>query len=225
MLTIYINKKDQNKYHDQNIMLDMLTKTKLKFTVVDLNQMELNEIKKLAEEIRRNRQKFKQINGIENKWNFNVLTLPPIIKTDDNTYPWWHIREHMDEIIRKERIRPQTNRETTKPKRETTKPKLEIKRIRKRKTTTNEIEITSKSLARINVTMLRLINGIDPIDIMIHWSEEERASGMIMWRLAQHYKKHDMLILADMIKNKAEMADPYRKTRWVGDINNADLGM
>ncbi len=207
MMIIYIDPKDKDPHHDQNSTIDILKKAGIEFTEADIKKTTRCIISHIVETMRKEREKLSPTKGPYDKWTYNSLTLPPIIETDNNAYPWWYVREHLDEIIRKERMRSPT------------KPKLKIRRIRK-KSMNDQIEITPESLARINVTMLRIVNGIDPVDIMVHWTEGERAAGMVMWRLAQHYKKNDMLILADMLINKANVADPYKNDRWIGDVDN-----
>ena len=65
--------------------------------------------------------------------------------------------------------------------------------------------------ARINVTMLRLVNGIPIYEVMKLWTYEEKATAVIMWRLAQHQKASELELFADMMIEKARNADPYRR--------------
>lgn len=91
------------------------------------------------------------------------------------------------------------------------KKKLKIKRIQiqRTKTPSNKIDINQEMIARINVTMLRIINGIDINQIINDWSMQEKAAGMIMWRYCQHLSASNLRVLADMITEKAKVADPY----------------
>jgi len=57
--------------------------------------------------------------------------------------------------------------------------------------------------------MLRLVNGADIYSIMKGWSEREKAAALITWRLAQHNKANDLRLIAEMMENKAQDADPY----------------
>jgi hypothetical protein len=207
MIIVYINPKDTNPNHDQNITIDILKCMGVEFITTDLHKTQLEIIRKLTQKMRENRKQLSKVKGPNNKWDHDSLILPPVMEVGKDAYPWWYIRERLDEIIRYERIQIPT------------KPKLKIKRITNNKNTKDQIELDLLSLARINVTMLALVNRIDPIDIMCHWPMGERAAGMIMWRLAQHYKSFELNILADMLSNKAQVADPYAKRNnvWIGD--------
>lgn len=209
MFIVYINPRDTNPQHDQNITVDILKHTGIDFVTADLHKTPLAIIKTLVTRMRENREQLTKVRGPNDKWNFNSLEMPPIIEVDGEAYPWWYTREMLDEIIRKEKIRIP----------EKPKTKLKINRIRNNRNTKDQIELDLVSLARINITMLALVNGIDVIDIMRFWSMNERAAGMIMWRLAQHYKAYELNILADMLSNKARVADPYtkRNNTWIGD--------
>lgn len=92
------------------------------------------------------------------------------------------------------------------------KKKLKIRRIQiqKNKTPTTTINLTPETIAKINVTIIRVINGANINDIVNEWKLHERTAFMIGWRLAQHLKSKDLQVLADMIQEKAKYADPYR---------------
>ena len=92
---------------------------------------------------------------------------------------------------------------------EQTKHKLRIKKITKSHST--GINLSLESLARINVTVIRVMGGQNVNDIVNEWPEEERAAGMIMWRLAQHSNAGNLLTFAEMLENKAKTIDPWRK--------------
>jgi transposase len=98
------------------------------------------------------------------------------------------------------------------------KKKLKIKRIQlKRKQEDSTINLTQEALARISITMLRIVNGINVNEIVNNWPLGERATFMMGWRLAQHMKASDFRILADMILEKAKLADPYSSSPTVED--------
>jgi len=61
------------------------------------------------------------------------------------------------------------------------------------------------------VTIARILGGQNINDIVNEWPEEERAAGMIMWRLAQHSNAGNLLTFAEMLENKAKTIDPWRK--------------
>jgi hypothetical protein len=207
MIIVYIDPKDTNPRHDQNTLIDILTKANVEFTTASIYKTPLIIIRTLTQKMRENREKLSIVKGPSDKWNHDTLILPPVMEVNGDAYPWWYTRERLDEIIRHARIKiPE-------------KKKLKIKRITNRKTTKDQIEIDLVSLARINITMLAFVSGIDPIDVMKFWPMGERTGFMLGWRLAQHYKCNDMLILADMLVNKAHVADPYTrdKHRWIGD--------
>lgn len=69
--------------------------------------------------------------------------------------------------------------------------------------------LTDEGKARINVTILRMVNGVDPYKIVRGWTDKEKEAAMIMWRLAQHNKASEMMLFAEMLKNAAKSADPY----------------
>ncbi len=111
---------------------------------------------------------------------------------------------NFDEINTRDKLWRIVEKEQTKKK-----TKLKIKKITK--STTSDIDLSVKSLARINVTMTRVINGQDIRNIMSSWSDDEKAAGMIMWRLAQHQNAITMAIFAEMLNDKAKTIDPWRK--------------
>jgi len=197
VLNIYINPKDKDQHHDQNMIMNMLENAKIEYITTNINNVDANELKELKTKMRENRVKLSHVRGPENKWQTSSLLLPPIIETDFGVFPWWYTREKLDSII------VQLEQKTQKPK---------IKRIQiKRITNKTTVNLTATSEARINVTILRALNNVNIYDIMNEWPLAERAAGMIMWRLAQHMKATDLFLLADMITEKAMLADPYRK--------------
>ncbi len=133
---------------------------------------------------------------VENALITDIL-LVVIDKKQTMSYTWGDIntRDKLWRIVKKEQPGKKT--------------KLRITKITK--STTHGIDLSMESLARINVTMTRVVNGQNIIDIMNGWSDEEKAAGMIMWRLAQHQNAITMAIFAEMLNDKAKTIDPWRK--------------
>lgn len=130
----------------------------------------------------------------------------PILDVDNNVYEYAAIstREKLWKAVKNAKQDQQQNKKETKKK----KIKLRIKKSNKKP----EVFITLTGMARINVTLTRIIYGEQPVEeIMSKWSNEEKEAAMIMWRLAQHQKASELMLLAEMLKNKADTADPYRK--------------
>jgi hypothetical protein len=93
------------------------------------------------------------------------------------------------------------------------------------KSKSGQIDVDATNDARINVTVLRAMNGIDITDIIKTWTMGERAAALILWRIGQHQRADELLMLADMVASKAESYDPYRndnKHNWIGDIDKCD---
>ena len=83
-----------------------------------------------------------------------------------------------------------------------------------------QIYIDQWNEARINITILQAINGIDITNIINTWSMKERAAAIIMWRLAQHQRAQELSMLGGMVESKAISYDPYKtdkKHTWIGD--------
>ena len=145
-----------------------------------------------------------RIKGHKINWTYKELIKQPILEIEGYiTYPAQFL-ENLDEfgiqmlindILRLQERTPQTKT-----------IKLKIKNRWKK---SNTINISLESQARINVTMLRLINGVDIYSVMKGWSEREKAAALITWRLAQHNKANDLRLIAEMMENKAKDADPY----------------
>ena len=146
-----------------------------------------------------------RIKGHKIKWSYNELKKQPILEIEGRiTYPAQFL-ENLDEfgmqILINDIAKLQEQQQH-----ENKQLKLKIKNKLKKQ---NKINITLESQARINVTMLRLINGVDIYKIMKGWSDKEKAAGIILWRLAQHNKANDLRLIAEMMENKAKTADPY----------------
>jgi len=145
-----------------------------------------------------------RIKGHKINWTYKELIKQPILEIEGYiTYPAQFL-ENLDEfgiqmlindILRLQERTPQTKT-----------IKLKIKNRWKK---SNTINISLESQARINVTMLRLVNGVDIYSIMKGWGENEKAAALITWRLAQHNKANDLRLIAEMMENKAKDADPY----------------
>ena len=154
-----------------------------------------------TEETQKTRRRLKSwnipFNEMENAYDNETHMM---IKNNGKTscYNWksFSTRDKLWELVKKERE-------------EQTKHKLRIKKITKSHST--GINLSLESLARINVTIARILGGQNINDIVNEWPEEERAAGMIMWRLAQHSNAGNLLTFAEMLENKAKTIDPWRK--------------
>lgn len=132
---------------------------------------------------------------------FAELAILPIIETKDNAWNGDEIKDtNIEEILKSLGVIEEKKQ---------TKTKLKIKKITR--STRRDIDLSVESLARINVTMIRLINGQDIRNIMSSWTDDEKAAGMIMWRLAQHQNARTMEIFAEMLNDKAKTIDPWKK--------------
>jgi len=143
-------------------------------------------------------------------WSGHILRLPPIIETKEATYSWWYIERHQDEIIKTMIVARPAGRAT----------RLRIKKIRRNQNSTT-IYLSDEAIARINITVLRMLNGKNLFDIINEWPMGERATFNIAWRMCQHIKANKLRILIDMIENEASTSDPYTKQNntWHGDMD------
>ena len=158
------------------------------------NQLLSDETDKLVTEIRSIRPKLasRMPIGTHIEWKYYKLAETPIIKTDKETLPAWYIKENMEKILNELKANQKPD-----------KKKLKIKRIRKNMNAVDyKIYHTAETEARINVTILRAINGINITDIVNEFKEEEKAAFMIAWRLSQHMNANNMKIVIDMIKER-----------------------
>lgn len=167
------------------------------------------EIKSLISLMRKNRPKLRDTDKQKTRtdtWNYNTLTQSPIIYYDEIAYPSWWLEDNknLETLIWKIK---QDNK---------IKPKLKIKRITKSTRRLNKINLSIEGMARVNITILQIINGINIYEIMEEWTEKEKEAGMILWRLAQHMKANDLNLMASMMIQKANAADPY------SEINDSD---
>jgi len=166
-----------------------------------------HEEKRLVNKIRRHRDWIgtdTRIKGHKINWTYDELKKPPILELEGKiTYPAQFL-ENLDEFGMQILINDilQLQERTT----QTKTLKLKIKNRWKK---SNTINISLESQARINVTMLRLVNGVDIYSIMKGWGENEKAAALITWRLAQHNKANDFRLMAEMMENRAKDADPY----------------
>lgn len=149
-----------------------------------------------------------RIKGHKIKWSYNELKKQPMLEIEGRiTYPAQFL-ENLDEfgmqMLINDILRLQERTQQTKT------IKLKIKNKLKK---SDKINISLESQARINVTMLQLINGVDIYSVMKRWSEREKAAALITWRLAQHNKANDLRLMAEMMENKAKTADPYDNRR------------
>jgi hypothetical protein len=181
--------------HDSEKAYEILEASGLNIEVTDAHYIDKKRMKKLITDIRKMRPKLVRNKTINWK-DPATLLYPPILVTPIGTFPWWHLKERIGDII-KELLQP-------KPK-----PKLKIKRITNT-TQTETFGLSPEETARVNVTMLRAINGTSIYEIVSRWPEEQRAALLIGWRLAQHMKALDLEILSDLIISKAKICDPYK---------------
>jgi len=166
-----------------------------------------NDIRRLANRIREHRDTLGTSHTPRKGWKFNEISRLPIIEIEDDiAYPAFYI-ENMGILERSCWMHAIEDKQKTDDKKQRmTKLKLKIKNKLKK---SDKINISLESQARINVTMLRLVNGVDIYSIMKGWGEKEKAAALITWRLAQHNKANDLRLMAEMMENKAQDADPY----------------
>ena len=163
--------------------------------------------KRLVNEIRKHRDWIgtdTRIKGHKISWTYDKLRKQPILEIEGYiTYPAEFL-ENLDEFGIQMLINDILRLQERTPQAKTL--KLKIKNKLKK---SDKINISLESQARINVTMLRLVNGVDIYSIMKGWGEKEKAAALITWRLAQHNKANDLRLMAEMMENKAQDADPY----------------
>jgi hypothetical protein len=165
-----------------------------------------NEERELVNKIREHRDTIGTDKRIKHKinWTHKELIKQPILEIEGYiTYPAQFL-ENLDEFGMQTLINDILRLQERTPQAKTL--KLKIKNKLKK---SDKINISLESQARINVTMLRLVNGADIYSIMKGWSEKEKAAALITWRLAQHNKANDLRLMAEMMENKAKDADPY----------------
>ena len=163
--------------------------------------------KRLVNEIRKHRDWIgtdTRIKGHKINWTYKELIKQPILEIEGYiTYPAEFL-ENLDEFGTQMLINDILRLQERTPQAKTL--KLKIKNKLKK---SDKINISLESQARINVTMLRLVNGANIYSIMKGWGEKEKAAALITWRLAQHNKANDLRLIAEMLNNKAKDADPY----------------
>lgn len=166
-----------------------------------------HEEKRLVNEIRRHRDWIgtnTRIKGHKINWTYDELKKQPILEIEGYiTYPAQFL-ENLDEFGMQMLINDILRLQERTPQAKTLKLKIKNKLEK-----SDKINISLESQARINVTMLRLINGVDIYSVMKGWGEKEKAAALITWRLAQHNKANDLRLMAEMMENKAKDADPY----------------
>lgn len=171
-----------------------------------LNVQEHDE-KRLVNEIRKHRDWIgtdTRIKGHKINWTYKELIKRPILEIEGYiTYPAEFL-ENLDEFGIQMLINDILRLQERTPQAKTLKLKIKNKLEK-----SDKINISLESQARINVTMLRLVNGADIYSIMKGWGEKEKAAALITWRLAQHNKANDLRLMAEMMENKAQDADPY----------------
>lgn len=191
---------------DSECIQQMLEEKEIKFEIKHMEAQSPTTMRELITEIRTHRTDYGKTPGPKDKWTATSLMFAPILKTNLNTYPWWYLREHAPNILASIK-REQKRQESQQPKK-----KLKIHRIYN-KHNHHSFAITKEAEARINVTILRVINGVNIIEIMSEWSMGEKAAAMIAWRYAQHNNAELLDILADQLRSKAKFMDPYKQRR------------
>jgi len=175
-------------------------------SVIYRREMTEHDEKLLVNKIREHRDTIGTDKRIKHKinWTYKELIKQPILEIEGYiTYPAQFL-ENLDEFGMQTLINDILRLQERTPQAKTL--KLKIKNKLKK---SDKINISLESQARINVTMLRIINGINIYDVMKGWSEREKTAALITWRLAQHNKANDLRLIAEMMENKAKDADPY----------------
>ena len=174
-------------------------------TNIYFNVQEHDE-KRLVNKIREHRDTIGVDKRIKHKinWTYDKLKKQPILEIEGYiTYPAEFL-ENLDEFGIQMLINDILRLQERTPQAKTLKLKIKNKLEK-----SDKINISLESQARINVTMLRLVNGANIYSIMKGWGEKEKAAALITWRLAQHNKANDLRLMAEMMENKAKDADPY----------------
>lgn len=193
---------DKNRPTTEYFVIEELMKEKkLKLEKIDISTLSENELKQIRFEMRMVRPFLRTVDWPNDRWSYEQLSKPPILKTQIGTYPWWYLikLEYMQKIV------------DTLVDLQKIQPKLAIRRITKSTQRNDVLSVTLEELARVNVTILRVINGTSITEIAEHWSIKEKAAALITWRLAQHQRSNDLRVLADMITEKAKLADPFHE--------------
>ncbi len=175
-------------------------------SVIYRREITEHDEKLLVNKIREHRDTIGVDKRIKHKinWTHDELKKQPILEIEGYiTYPAQFL-ENLDELGMQMLINDILRLQERTPQAKTL--KLKIKNKLKK---SDKINISLESQARINVTMLRIINGINIYDVMKGWSEREKTAALITWRLAQHNKANDLRLIAEMMENKAKDADPY----------------
>ena len=175
-------------------------------SVIYRHEMTEHDEKLLVNKIREHRDTIGVDKRIKHKinWTYDKLKKQPILEIEGYiTYPAQFL-ENLDEFGIQMLINDILLLQERTPHTKTLKLKIKNKLEK-----SDKINISLESQARINVTMLRLVNGADIYSIMKGWSEKEKAAALITWRLAQHNKANDLRLMAEMMENKAKDADPY----------------
>ena len=175
-------------------------------SVIYRREMTEHDEKLLVNKIREHRDTIGVDKRIKHKinWTYDKLKKQPILEIEGRiTYPAQFL-ENLDEYGMQSLMNDIRRLQERTPQAKTL--KLKIKNKLKK---SDKINISLESQARINVTMLRLVNGANIYSIMKGWGEKEKAAALITWRLAQHNKASEMMLFAEMLKNAAKSADPY----------------
>lgn len=132
--------------------------------------------------------------------------MAPILDVEGNKYYEYNEIDRAEKLyaIIENQVEFDDEKQNNKPTKQRYKIRTPMKKSRK-----DWFTLTLEGEARINVTILRMINGVDTYAIIRGWSEKEKEAALIMWRLAQHNKAHDFMLYAEMLTSKAKAADPY----------------
>jgi len=120
---------------------------------------------------------------VQDKWNASNLLKTPILIINDNTYPWWYIKQDPHEVwkqlkeIRDKYLETLKSRNTP----ETEQEKYdETKGILTTEETDTWIKTTSRKVKKLIKTPNRLYAEINS------WDEKTRAGFMVGWNATNH---------------------------------------
>jgi hypothetical protein len=190
MITIYVKKEKEPNFDLQHLM----TENDIEYKELQLNTEHFSAKDTLRRAIKLMREKGKT-------GTFNELAVLPIVQTELFALNAKDLSK-IDDVTLIELLKQGEGIE---------KKKLKIKKITKQKIPT--IGLSGEDEARINTTVIKVIYGkdINIEDIVDSWPNGEKAAFMIAWRLASHAQAETLLVMADMLKNRAEQVDKYRK--------------
>ncbi len=195
IITVYVTNRNTTSSDSEYEFEELMRRNKVEYQVMSVKKTTEQMRALLSEPINKMRKRGKTGKFID-------LAKLPIVETQKSA---WN-RDELNKMNKEELMKIL---EIVKKEQSEKRTKLRITKITK--STSSGIDLSVKSLARINVTITRVINGQDINKIMSNWSDEEKAAGIIMWRLAQHQNAITMEIFAEMLNDKAKTIDPWRK--------------